>query len=157
LLTTTAGRVFWISPPTEGSKATSQTSRRRGEGAVVTLRFVCHVSQQGVAPGGSFCHTGFIGGHRGVSGGQILADDVGLSEAVQKAADAATADDAVQAVVDLGIDGDRRFLRHEGSDTYQNTPKGLDCNWRWAMPKEKSWVTGPTLVRLLARRVMLRW
>lgn len=114
LLITTAGRVFRISPPTDGSKVTSQASPRRGDGSAVTPGFVCHVGQQAVGPDFGFGLARFVGRYRGESGGEVLADDMRAGEVVQEAADAAAADDGVQAVLDLSVHGDGEFLRHPG-------------------------------------------
>jgi hypothetical protein len=98
----------------DGPNVTSQTSPRRGDGSVVTLRFVCHVGLERGGPGVGFGLARFVGRHRGVSGGEVLADDMRTSKVIQEAADATAADDGVQAAIDFGVRGDGEFLRHPG-------------------------------------------
>src|SRR5205807_8896086 len=108
LLTTTAGRVFRISPPNEGSNATHHTSPRCGG----LSGLIGDVRGQVFDPFRSFALALLVGGHRLVAFGQISLQHVRTREIVQKAADPAPPDYAVQVGVNLVIDGDGEFLGH---------------------------------------------
>jgi len=56
--------------------------------------FVGDIADQGFAPGLRCGLAGFVGGHGGVAGRQVLADDMRPGEIDEEAADAAAADDA---------------------------------------------------------------
>jgi hypothetical protein len=113
LLMTRAGRVFWISPPIAGSKDTSQTSPRCGTTASAMPRwFPPDITEQALAPGLGLGLARFVGRHGRVAGREVLADDMGASKIVQEAADPPAPNDAVQAVINFGIHGDSKFLRH---------------------------------------------
>jgi hypothetical protein len=70
---------------------------------------------------------------------------MGPREVVQKAADAA-ANDAVQAVVDPGIDGDREFLLHRVPIRVEIRLTVADAMVEPGDAERKSWVTGPSPV-----------
>ncbi|HZZ18378.1 MAG TPA: hypothetical protein VFE25_03365 [Opitutaceae bacterium] len=62
----TAGRRFWISPPTDGSKLTHQTSPR----------FIRDVQDRGFRPIVSFGLTAFVRSHLPVSVRQVVSHNV---------------------------------------------------------------------------------
>lgn len=80
---------------------------------MATLRFVGHVGDEGFAPSHSLDFAGFIGCHCGITGGEILADDMRPCEVIEEAANTAAADDAVQAIINFGIDSDGKFLQQK--------------------------------------------
>jgi len=75
----------------------------------MTSRLVGDVAGQAFGPGLSGGLTRLVGRHRRVAGGERLAHNMGAGEVVQEPADATTADDAVQPVIDLGVHGNRRY------------------------------------------------
>src|SRR5262249_52292218 len=102
LLTMTAGRSLPTSPPTAGSKLTRQTSPR----------FIGDVSQGGLGPFHRLCRARFVLSHLLVRDLQILGDDMGPNEGLDKLANPSRTDHAVQALVDTLVDGNGQFLLH---------------------------------------------
>src|SRR4051794_22793301 len=102
LLTMTAGRCFWISPPTDGSKLTHQTSPR----------FIRHVPEGDFRPLVSLRLAGFVRCHFPVGGCQILRSDVGTDQGLDELADLLPPDHAVETVIDLLVNGDGELLVH---------------------------------------------
>src|SRR5271166_1833971 len=113
LLRITAGRVFRTSPPIASSNDTSQTSPRRGDGSsAITAGLVRDILEQGLAPGFRLRLARLVGSHGGVAVRQILFDDALAGEVVEEPADPSAADDPVQPLIHVGIDGDGQLLRH---------------------------------------------
>src|SRR5713226_8367528 len=103
LLTTIAGLVLRISPPIDGSKATHQTSPRCGG----LSGLIGNVAGQVFDPLLGFPLVLLVFCHRPVAGGTITLQHVRAGKIVQKAADAAASDDAVEAGINLVVDRDR--------------------------------------------------
>src|SRR5215212_5871968 len=108
LLTMIAGRVLRISPPRLGSKATHQTSPRRG-GSALAIR---HVPDQGFGPFLGFGLAHAVGGHRLIAIEQSARGDQRPGQVVDEAADAPRAYVDPQALVNILIDGDGKLLDH---------------------------------------------
>src|SRR4249919_1383356 len=87
----------------------------------MTVWLIGDVSNHTLAPCLRLSLSGFVEGHGGIARGEILADDMRAGEVVQEAADPAAADDAVQAVIDFGVDSDGEFFWHSASNTYWDT------------------------------------
>src|ERR1700674_3542579 len=107
-----AGRVFLISPPIEGSKATHQTSPRRG--AAVSPWLIRDVSDQPLAPFQRFRFPPLVRRHRAVALLQTSMHDVRAGKIVQEAADVAPADNLSQTLVDLVFDCDGELFARLG-------------------------------------------
>src|ERR1019366_9256749 len=89
LLTITAGRVFCISPPRDGSKSTHQTSPRN-------MRLVPSVSDQSLRPSQRFPLPVLVRSHVPVRRFDVFRQDVRTRKLLQKLADPAPADLAMQ-------------------------------------------------------------
>src|SRR5882672_1893261 len=113
LLTTTAGLVLRISPPREGSNATHHTSPRSGG----LSGLIGDVPGQVFNPFGGFALAFLVGGHRPVAFGQVALQYVRTGEVVQKAADPAPPDYAVQTLVNLVLDGNGELFGHRSPST----------------------------------------
>src|SRR4051794_15294490 len=103
LLTITAGRLFWISPPRDGSKSTHHTSPR----------FIGHVSDQCLDPLEGLRLRSLVSSHLGVPSFHVLRNDVGSHQFLDELADPSGPDDAVQSVVDPLVHADRQLLLHD--------------------------------------------
>src|SRR4051794_13810627 len=114
---TTAGRVLRISPPIAGSKATHHTSPRCGGGELFRGA-MSYVADQTLDPFCCFVFVLLVGGHGAIGRLEIASGHVWACEVVQEAADASAPDDAVQAGVDLVVDGDCQFFRHRPTLQY---------------------------------------
>src|ERR1017187_3675815 len=96
----TAGRVFWISPPSDGLKSTHQTSPR-------SMGF-CEgrVSDQAFGPLQRLLFARMVGGHIPVGSFDVLRHDMGTREFFNELADATPADGPVKALIDGLADSD---------------------------------------------------
>src|SRR5215475_476292 len=81
LLRMTAGRCLRISPPTDGSKLTNQTSPR----------FISDITDCGFGPGERFGFTHFVLRHLLIGRFQLMRQDVWADELFDKATDMPTA------------------------------------------------------------------
>src|SRR5579863_4756015 len=99
----TAGRVFRISPPTERSKITHQTSPRWG---AALAGLIGHVPDQPLAELSGLSFAPLVGAHRAIGLFEAVAHDMRAREVVEKAADMAAADHLVQPLVDRVLDRD---------------------------------------------------
>src|SRR3989304_5898750 len=102
LLTMMAGRFLRISPPTEGSKLTHQTSPL----------FMGAVPEGCLGPFQRFLLAGLILRHLLVSRLELGSDNMRAHEFLDKLADLSRSDDLMEAFVDLLFDGDRQLLLH---------------------------------------------
>src|SRR5215207_8257217 len=102
LLTTMAGRRFWISPPRDGSKSTHQTSPR----------FIGDVSDERLDPLKGFRLRLFVGSHLGVPLLQVFRHYVRTHQFLNELADPPRSDDAVQSIIDPLVHADRQLLLH---------------------------------------------
>ena len=102
----TAGRVFRISPPSDGSKSTHQTSPRS------TGLWKGRVGDHPFGPLQRLLFAGLVGGHVAVASFDILRYDVGTSELLDELTDAAPADGAVKALIDGLADSDCELSLH---------------------------------------------
>src|ERR1035437_2278685 len=102
----TAGRVFWISPPSDGLKSTNQTSPRS--------RGFCEgrVSDQAVGPLQRLLFSSMVGGHVPVGSFDVLRHDVGTRELFNELADATPADGPVKPLIDGLADSDCELSIH---------------------------------------------
>src|SRR6185503_17395662 len=98
----TAGRLFWISPPIDGSKLTHQTSPR----------FIRNVSKGGFHPLMSLALTGFVRRHLSIGVGQVLGNDVRTNQAFDELADLLSANHAMKALIDIFVHGHCKLLVH---------------------------------------------
>src|SRR3954471_5537164 len=114
---TTAGRVLRFSPPIAGSKATHHTSPRGGGGQLFAAA-MSYVADQALDPFRCFAFVRLVGGHGAIGSLEVASGHVWACEVVQEAADASAPDDAVQAGVDLVVDGDCQFFRHRPALQY---------------------------------------
>ena len=73
-------------------------------------RFLGYVGDKTVRPRLGLGFTGFVGRHRGIAGGEASAHDMRPREVAQKTADAAASNDAVQAFVNIRVNGDSEFF-----------------------------------------------
>src|SRR2546422_22781 len=103
LLRMTAGRCLRISPPTDGSKLTHQTSPR----------FIADITDCGFCPGKRFGFTRFILRHLLIGRFQLVRQDVWTDEFFDKATDTSTANDSMKAVVHGLVEGDRKLFLHK--------------------------------------------
>src|ERR1700683_4282589 len=106
LLTITAGRVFWISPPSEGSKSTHQTSPR-SIGPVP-----CYIADDAFRPfvGGSLAF--LVACHFAVGRPNVLRHHMRAGELLDELADPPAADDIMEALVDFVADHYCEFAVH---------------------------------------------
>src|SRR5262252_1368535 len=95
LLRMTAGRCLRISPPTDGSKLTHQTSPRS----------IADITDGGFCPGKCLRLTPFVLGHVLICCFKLLREEVGTHQFFDKAADAPTANDSMESLVDSFIEG----------------------------------------------------
>src|SRR4051794_30044306 len=102
LLTMTAGRRFCISPPTEGSKFTHQTSPR----------FIGYVPDKCLDPFQRLSFSRFISGHFRVARREIRRHHVRTNEIFDELADSTRTDHPVQPVVHVLVNADRELLLH---------------------------------------------
>ena len=102
LLSMRAGRFLVVSPPNDGSKLTHQTGPRA----------IGHISTKRLTPFGGFLFAGRVGGHGVVVGVEGLWRYVGAGEVFEELADAATAQQRVEAAVDVIAETDGETLRH---------------------------------------------
>src|SRR5438552_3786399 len=102
LLTITAARFFWISPPTEGPKLIHQTSPR----------FIADIPHRVFRPLQSFGFALLVSSHLPVSLFELLGDDVGAYRLLDEAADATPTYDCMQSFVNFLVDGNRQLLLH---------------------------------------------
>lgn len=77
---------------------------------VTSAGFAGHVSRQAFGSGFRIGLTGFVRRNGGVAGYKMPADNMGTGEVVQESVDAAAINDAVEAVIDLRLNGDLKFL-----------------------------------------------
>src|ERR1019366_6742267 len=103
----TAGRVFCISPPTDGSKSTHQTSPRsmRVRGGSVSDDAFRRLQR--------LPFSGVVGGHVAVRSFDILRHDVGACEFFNELADSAPADGPVKALIDGLADRNCKLTTHD--------------------------------------------
>ncbi|HEV2687067.1 MAG TPA: O-acetyl-ADP-ribose deacetylase [Bryobacteraceae bacterium] len=106
LLTMTAGRVFAISPPSDGSKSTHQTSPRS------TGMLARNVSDSRFGPFQRLLFPRMVGCHLAVGSLDILWQDVGTSKPFDKLTDPAPPDCPVKALVNGFAYGDCKFTVH---------------------------------------------
>jgi hypothetical protein len=98
LLTMTAGRVFWISPPSEGSKSTHQTSAR-------SIGLISgQISDYSLGPFQGFAFPEVIRGHVPVGGFDVQRHDMGTSKLLDELTDTTATDNAVEAFVNCLTD-----------------------------------------------------
>src|ERR1039458_4843704 len=108
----TAGRVFRISPPREGSKSTHQTSPR-------SMRFrERRIGDQGFGPLERLLFARLIGSHVAVGSFDIPRHDVGTGEFLDKLADAPPANGPVEALINSLADCDCELSVHRSAYTY---------------------------------------
>src|ERR1035437_1035024 len=105
LLTITAGRVFCISPPRDGSKSTHQTSPR-------SMRLVSDVSDQSFRPSQRFPLPIPVRSHVAVRRLHVFRQDVWTRKLFQKLTDPPPADLAMQSFVNFIAHANRKFLAH---------------------------------------------
>ena len=105
LLMMTAGRVFRISLPNDGSKLTHQTSP-------LIMRFVHSIGNDRFGPGERFSFSLLVGSHFAVGGLDIIRQNVRASELFDELADVTPADVAVKAFIDCVADSDGELAVH---------------------------------------------
>ena len=104
LLRMTAGRCLRISPPTDRSKLTHQTSPR----------VIADITDGGFCPGERFGFTRFVVRHLLIGRFQCVCQDMRADEIFNKAANTATTDNFMEAVVHGLVEGDRKLFLHTG-------------------------------------------
>src|SRR5262252_5299778 len=102
LLRMTAGRCLRISPPTDGSKLTHQTSPR----------VIADITDGGFCPGECFGFTRFVLRHLLIGRFQLVGQEVRADEILNKATDTATTDNFMESVVHGLAAGDRKPFLH---------------------------------------------
>src|ERR1022692_5053826 len=125
----TAGRVFWISPPSDGLKSTHQTSPR-------SIGF-CEgrVSDQAFGPLQRLLFARMVGGHIPVGSFDVLRHDMGTREFFNELADATPADGPVKALIDGLADSDCELSTHGVACTYCTSIRGRWIRRRWSIPQ----------------------
>src|SRR5215210_1363304 len=100
LLTMTAGRRLRISPPSDGSKLTHQTSPR----------LIRHVPDGRLGPRMSFGFPLLLPGHVPVSSQQVLPDDVRPDQCLDELADPLPSHDPMETLIDIIVHGEGELL-----------------------------------------------
>src|SRR5262245_9859622 len=103
-----AGRVFRISPSTDGSNATHHTSPRLGQLAGL----IRDIPDKSLAPFQRLALSLLIRRHGPIARLKILIGDMWAREVIEEPADTAPAYVAVQPLIDIIIHRDRQLLRH---------------------------------------------
>src|SRR6185295_3836038 len=98
----TAGRFFLISPPTDGSKSTHQTSPR----------LIGDVRDHRLSPLTGFRLPGSVGCHLSIGRHHVLPDAVRADEGLDETADLVPADNLMETGIDLLVDGDGKLFLH---------------------------------------------
>src|ERR1035441_9353383 len=106
LLTITAGRVFWISPPGEGSKSTHQTSPRS------IWPVPCHIADDTFRPLLGVALAFLVSRHFEVCSFDVLRYDVWPGEFLKELADSPASDGTVEALVDFLANHYRKLAIH---------------------------------------------
>src|SRR4051812_35861080 len=121
LLTTTAGRVLRISPPTDGWNATHQSSPRRGNSAGL----IGYIPNQALAPRQRFGLARFLARHVRIGCFQALRRDMGPCQIIEKATNAARPDAGTKPVINIRIDRYCELLHRLFPYTYNIRISGL--------------------------------
>src|SRR5262245_5097227 len=104
LLRMTAGRCLRISPPTDGSKLTHQTSPR----------FIAHITDGGFGPGECVGFPRFVLCHLLIGRLQLMRQDVWADKLFDKTTDTPTANNSMEPVIHGLVEGDRKLFLHKG-------------------------------------------
>jgi hypothetical protein len=106
LATTAADRVLRVLPQIEGSKATHQSSPRRGGLSAL----IGNVTGKVVDPFLRFAFVFFVRDHRTVALDELARGHMRPRKIIKEAADPRRPDDMMQAFIDLVADRDRRLF-----------------------------------------------
>src|SRR5262245_51329358 len=100
-----AGRCLHISPPTDGSKLTHQTSPRS----------IVDIADNGVGPSVLLSLPRFVLFHLLIGCFQLLRQNVCTHQVFDKAADLSTTNDSQESVVDGFIESDGKLFLHKAN------------------------------------------